>query len=674
MSINRCQWLISIVVCLSVIALTTCGKDSPTKPKPPEPPPPPPVSRIATRIEITPSSATLNSIGQTVRLTARVFDQNNNAMSGATVTWSSSNIGVAAVSQQGTVTAVTNGRVVIAARSGNASATANVTVSQSAGSIVIAPEMATLMSIGATVQLTATVLDQNGQPVDGAVVIWQSSDEAVATVSAQGLVTAVKNGVARITARSGTATTGIDVSVMQSAGSIAVEPEMATLMSLGETVQLTATVLDVNGQPVADAVVTWQSSDEAVATVSAQGLVTAVKYGVARVTATSGSASSSVEITIRVPSPDRKTLLALYNATGGSNWTNNTNWLSDRHVEDWYGVNTDENGRVRSLNLGSNGLQGPFPIKLAQLSSLVGLSLDGNRLTGTIPPELGELTSLQLLYLFDNQLSGIIPPDLGQLENLIHLCLNGNQLTGSIPPELGRLTNLKWLHLHKNTSLVGTLPVELVALALDALLLQGTQVCLPDDPRLEQWVSGIPDARIEAECEDFDIERFALKAFYDATDGPNWSSNTNWLSDEPLDQWHGIHTYAGRVISLALRGNRLSGTIPSELWQLTNLQFLELGRNQLSGELPEGISQLQKLWSVTLDSNTLSGRIPSGLANLENLDFITLKGNRLTGSIPAELGKLTNLNVLSLAENQLSGSIPVELGKPVKTEGSESPN
>ena len=175
---DRCLRLLPILVCLALVILTTCGKDSPTKPKPPEPPPPPPVSPVATRIEITPSSAKLNSQGQTVQLTARVFDQNNNAMTGATVTWSSSDVSVAGVNTQGLVTAVKNGTAVITARSGNASATANVTVSQSAGSIAIAPQMATLMSIGATVQLTTTVLDGNGQPVTDATVSWESSDEA----------------------------------------------------------------------------------------------------------------------------------------------------------------------------------------------------------------------------------------------------------------------------------------------------------------------------------------------------------------------------------------------------------------------------------------------------------------------------------------------------------------
>ena len=301
---------------MSVIAFATCGKDSPTKPKPPEPPPPP-VSPVATRIEITPSSATLNSIGQTVRLTARVFDQNNNAMASATVTWSSSDVSVAGVNSQGLVTAVKSGTVVITARSGSANATVNITVSQTAGSIVIEPEEATLMAIGETVQLTATVLDGNGQPVEGAVVTWQSSDESVATVSTQGLVTAVSNGVARITATSGSASSGIDVTVMQSVGSIVIAPMEATLMSLGATVQLTATVLDGNGQSVEDAVVTWESGDELVATVSAEGLVTALSNGVARIMATSGTATAGIDVTVMqsagsiVIEPEEATLMAI---------------------------------------------------------------------------------------------------------------------------------------------------------------------------------------------------------------------------------------------------------------------------------------------------------------------------------------------------------------------------
>ena len=757
---------------LFLVALTTCGKDSPTGSKSPDPPPP--AASVATRIVISPSSSTLNAIGQTVQLTASVFDQYNSPMPSAVVSWSSNSQEIATVSVQGLVTAVKNGATVITARSGNVSATANVTVSQAAVRIEIKPGEATLMSIGATVQLTATVLDQNFQPVEGAVLTWQSGDETVAAVSAQGLVTAVGNGVARITATSGstssgievrvmqeagsiviepmeatlmslgetvqltatvldqngqavvgavltwqsgdetvatvgaqglvtavgngaawiTATSGstssgIEVRVMQEAGSIVIEPMEATLMSLGETVQLTATVLDQNGQAVVGAVLTWQSGDETVATVGAQGLVTAVGNGVARITASSGSTSDSIEVKVEVhgPSPDREALVAIFNATSGPDWINNTNWLSDKHVEEWYGVNTGEAGRVTALNLGSNNLNGALPIQLAKLNYLEGLSLESNELAGSIPQELGELTNLTHLYLFDNRLTGDIAPELGHLYNLIHLCLNNNQLEGSIPPELGRLGNLKWLHLHNNANLTGALPGELAGLDLDALLLQDTQVCLTDNPELERWFSEIPDARIEANCEDFDIERVALNALYNATDGPNWRNNTNWLSDKPLDQWHGVQTdEAGRIIGLKLRNNRLSGTIPTilgqlknltvldlaynqltdsipvELWQMTNLTRLSLDGNQLSGELPEGLSQLGKLKVLGLSRNFLTGSVPAELANMKNLVSIELYRNHFTGSIPASLGNLDNLSILNLHENQLSGSIPYELG------------
>ena len=624
------------------------------------------VMQSAGSIVIASEEATLMSLGATLQLEATVLDGNGQPVAGAVVMWSSGDALVATVNADGLVTAVGNGVVRITATSGSASAGIDVSVMQSAGSIAVEPEMATLMSLGETVQLEATVLDGNGQPVAGAVVRWQSSDEAVATVSAQGLVTAVANGVARVTATSGSASAGIDVTVMQSAGSIVIAPDEATLMSLGATVQLTATVLDQNGQSVEDAVVTWQSSDEAVATVSALGLVTAVKNGVTRITATSGDvlASIGVSVHIRMPSPDRNVLVALYNAMDGPNWTNNTNWLSEnRHVDDWFGVNTDEEGRVTALNLGNNGLIGQLPVALSQLSSLEGLALENNRLTGTIPPELGQLTNLSLLYLFDNQLTGSIPTELSQLINLIHLCLNRNQLTGSIPPELGRLKNLKWLHLHNNAYLTGRIPTSLTTLDLDALLLQGTRVCLHDDTGLENWVSGITDARI-AECEGFDLDRNVLEALYRATNGPEWGrAYANWMSDAPLSQWAGVQTDAdGKVVSLRLFANGLSGFIPPELSQLSNLVWLDFAGNQLNGSIPAELGRLANLEKLNLSSNVFIGPIPTELGQLSELAELRLSRNRLTGRIPAELGQLSRLTHLNLDSNRLAGSIPPELG------------
>ncbi|MXY97032.1 MAG: hypothetical protein F4Z29_04610, partial [Gemmatimonadetes bacterium] len=99
--------------------------------------------------------------------------------------------------------------------------------------IMITPATVMLTAIGQTGQLTVSVLDQNGQPIASASVLWSSSNAAVATVSAQGLVTAVMNGSARITAKAGNASASVIVTVVQSAVRIVITPAEATLMAIG---------------------------------------------------------------------------------------------------------------------------------------------------------------------------------------------------------------------------------------------------------------------------------------------------------------------------------------------------------------------------------------------------------------------------------------------------------
>ena len=155
----------------------------------------------------------------------------------------------------------------------------------------------------------------------------------------------------------------------------------------------------------------------------------------------------------------------------------------------------------------------------------------------------------------------------------------------------------------------------------------------------------------------------ALISLYKATDGPNWRYNTNWLSETPVGEWHGVSTdSSGRVVGLDLPQNGLSGTIPSELGRLTNLRWLSLSSNQLSGEIPPELGDLTNLESLYLLSNELSGEIPPELSGLANLQSLWLYNNQLSGEIPLELGDLANLVKLSLEGNQLSGDIPSELG------------
>ena len=205
-------------VFLCVLVMVSCGKDSPTNPKPPpEPPPPPPVTLVPSRITITPAQSTLNAIGQTVQLSAVVFDQNGNSLTTA-VTWKSGNVTVASVSATGRVTAMATGSTTITAEAGEASATATVTVSPAASRITLSPETPVLDAIDQTVQLSAAAFDRNDHPITDPVVNWTSSDPSVANVSTKGLVTSRMNGTTDITAASGNATASTVVTVSPGTG------------------------------------------------------------------------------------------------------------------------------------------------------------------------------------------------------------------------------------------------------------------------------------------------------------------------------------------------------------------------------------------------------------------------------------------------------------------------
>ena len=92
----------------------------------------------------------------------------------------------------------------------------------------------------------------------------------------------------------------------------------------------------------------------------------------------------------------------------------------------------------------------------------------------------------------------------------------------------------------------------------------------------------------------------------------------------------------------------MSGTIPSEIGNLTSLRDLELDDNQLSGTIPSEIGNLTSLRDLELDDNQLSGTIPSEIGNLTSLSTLWLFDNQLSGPIPSEIGNLTSLSILEL--------------------------
>ena len=257
---------------------------------------------------------------------------------------------------------------------------------------------------------------------------------------------------------------------------------------------------------------------------------------------------------------DREVLDALYHATGGPDWNDRTNWLSAAPLSEWFGVGSDDNGRVTSLSLAQNGLSGAIPPALSQLTHLQELDLGQNKLSGTIPPELIHLTNLQELNLNFNELNGVIPLELAQLTNLQSLHLADNELSGGIPPELAQLTNLQSLFLSRN-ELSGGIPLELAQLTN----LRGLNL------------------------------------------------RRNELSGEIPPELGGL----AHLQSLNLSRNELSGGIPPELGGLVHLRLLSLDGNELSGTIPPELAQLTNLYALTLNINPeLTGTLPPGLQQL----------------------------------------------------------
>lgn len=158
---------------------------------------------------------------------------------------------------------------------------------------------------------------------------------------------------------------------------------------------------------------------------------------------------------------------------------------------------------------------------------------------------------------------------------------------------------------------------------------------------VEVTVSGFgPDA----------LERAALVALFNGTGGPGWTLATNWSSDAPLAEWHGVTTDAeGRVVELLLDRNGMTGAIPSELFRLERLRSLSLARNQLTGSIPPEIGRLVGLEVLEVSFNRLTGDIPPEIGRLAGLRVLGARGNNFShGPLPRAMTHLDHLETLRL--------------------------
>ena len=338
---------------------------------------------------------------------------------------------------------------------------------------------------------------------------------------------------------------------------------------------------------------------------------------------------------------ERVILTALYEATNGDEWRNNEGWLSEGPLDQWFGVFTDDLGSVTDILLAENNLAGTIPSDVGRLGELRTLELQGNALTGGIPSELGNLANLYLLDLRDNMLTGAIPDKLADLPLLQALYVGSNSLTGCIPtglkPPDGSPHVVAW-----NVDDAPLLYCDAADLVVPTVAPTPAPLPTPN-PNLPQ-------------------DALALIALYDSTGGPNWHDSTNWRTDSPVATWFGVHTDAqGRVTQLELSYNNLTGQIPPELRDLSEVGSINLQGNRLSGTIPPEFAQMSRLYGLNLSGNLLEGNLPKALEQLEHLVYLDVSNNRLSGEVSEWPTDLSSLSQLRISDNDFSGCVSNEL-------------
>ncbi|KAL3925912.1 MAG: hypothetical protein SGILL_000089 [Bacillariaceae sp.] len=382
--------------------------------------------------------------------------------------------------------------------------------------------------------------------------------------------------------------------------------------------------------------------------------------------------------------------------------------------------------KLEELTVYDSSLTGQLPDALGRLTLLKVLTLTDNAFGGTLPRQaLEQMTNLQTLSIQrvgahegdvkGPGVSGSLPTLRSHL-SLTKIQLENQQISGSLdtdfllssPTGQGVEVDLR------NNGLTGAVPTSLANKRYLSLYLGGNQITsVPSQiwdrssgscPAMSDWMNGdvssfgcraflcppgtwAPQGRtmsFETTCQscsddstfwgrtecrastsNVQREREILLNFYNVLNGRNWKVDDGWLElDQGVCQWHGIgcDPTTGRVTSIILRNNGLSGTVPSDLFDMPRLQILNLESNDISFDF-QAAKNAANLQSLDLSSTGMTSLVGVGnLASLPDLTFFSVASNQLQGPVPQGAFTLTQLEELVLSHNQLSGPLSPAIG------------
>ena len=434
----------------------------------------------------------------------------------------------------------------------------------------------------------------------------------------------------------------------------------------GGSETLTATVSPDNATNKS---VSWKSSATDIATVDGSGKVTAVKPGSATITVTTADGGKTATCSVTVTEQAKIVI------------TGNTAKVPVAGGAAEFAIQFNTSYSVEIEESAKDWLH--FVETRAMQSGTLVFSVDANKgeaRTGkaTVKDNEGKVGAITLTFEQDPYIavtSVQVAPETAELEVGETLTL-----TVTVLPENATDKTVTW---STDNASVATVAEDGTVIAVA----QGTATitAAAGEAKASCVITVIPSA--------YETERAALIAIYNATGGNSWERSDNWCSDKPIGQWYGVHTnIKGRVDEIDLHGN-ITGQIPPEIGDLTELTRLSISNSLLPdnsdyGPLPTEIGNLKKLKALVLQGYPLSGKIPESLydltnllqliierpghmdeqqispsiSKLHNLQRCILRNMNLTGNLTPEFGHLFNLTELSLQGNNLSGAIPSEWG------------
>ena len=372
---------------------------------------------------------------------------------------------------------------------------------------------------------------------------------------------------------------------------------------------------------------------------------------------------------------------------------------------------------LRSISLYYNQLTGSLPDSWSSMVYLYHINIGNNQLTGVLPDSWSSMVNMGSLHFYNNMISGDFPASWSSMIYWWYFNLDNNRISGL--PDLSTFSRPGYLYIKQNSLDFGDIepnigipqyffgynPQAPVGETRTVSLLAGqefrTSVSVGGSSNQYTWykndipvpMSNSPEFVIPSVVYDDngvykcsitntvatdltlwsnpvtlvlpelpvnETDSLALVALYNQCNGINWTKKANWLTGR-VSTWEGVTVENQRVVKLDLGGwpsVGLTGTIPSEIANLTEIRWLSFMNNQLTGVLPTSWSALVNLEYLYLFVNPFTGTLPASWSALVNLKWLEMGSNQLSGALPESWSALVNLETLWLPNNQFSGTLP----------------